>query len=197
VRSNVPLSIAQTEAREEPLRRLGYRDYATYLRSSHWAETRAAYWRDPDTLKVCEVCRTDGWPRTLPLHHRTYERVGAERFDDLTPLCTECHVMVHTLEARGDLHGLDADLATLADPERAREYREANAERTCEQDKAREAIETRRAAPKASNEERIIRRRLARARKKGKRTGLLEAQLERAERRRKAGRIPGLPPSPR
>jgi hypothetical protein len=34
------------------------------------------------------------------LHHRNYDRLGHERFDDLIPLCRACHEQLHrTLES--------------------------------------------------------------------------------------------------
>lgn len=36
----------------------------------------------------CQVCNS---PRRLETHHRTYERLGHERDDDLIVLCHECH----------------------------------------------------------------------------------------------------------
>ena len=31
----------------------------------------------------------------LDVHHRTYDRVGAEELDDLTTLCDRCHTLFH------------------------------------------------------------------------------------------------------
>lgn len=61
-----------------------------YLRSEHWlrvrreALARAAH--------RCQVCNTD---KALDVHHRTYERLGAERPADLTVLCRRCHDIFH------------------------------------------------------------------------------------------------------
>lgn len=66
-------------------------NYASYLRSEHWRETRA------DALKradhECESCGAFGSP--LQVHHLTYERVGKERPDDLQVLCRSCHAAEH------------------------------------------------------------------------------------------------------
>lgn len=43
--------------------------------------------------KRCQVCNTD--ERTLHVHHRTYERVGAELPTDLIVLCDACHGVFH------------------------------------------------------------------------------------------------------
>lgn len=112
--------------REARLRRLGYADYRGYISSSCWRETRERYWRDPDTLKVCVLCGSSGPP--LQLHHRTYVRVGSEALDDLVPTCLACHQLVHALDGRGDLDGLDADLSVLVDARRAAEHRRKSQE---------------------------------------------------------------------
>lgn len=69
--------------------RLGLRpkvDYHAYLQSSAWRRrARACYQR---AGYRCQVCNS---PRSLQAHHRTYERLGAERPADLTCLCDACH----------------------------------------------------------------------------------------------------------
>jgi hypothetical protein len=110
------------KARETRIRQLGYEDYTAFLRSPDWEETRRRYWRDPDTPKACGLCGTEEPP--LQLHHRTYERVGAEHLSDLVPTCLRCHQLLHALDKRGDIDGLDADLTQLTDAVRAARYRE-------------------------------------------------------------------------
>lgn len=92
-------------AREARLRRLGFASYDAFIASPLWRAKRDEYWSDPDTLKDCSVCGSDG--PGLALHHRTYERVGDERLSDLTPVCPACHTMVHALDQRGDLDGIE------------------------------------------------------------------------------------------
>jgi hypothetical protein len=41
--------------------------------------------------KRCQRCNQPRWP--LELHHKTYERLGEERDDDLELLCSQCHVV--------------------------------------------------------------------------------------------------------
>lgn len=68
--------------------------YAAYLRTEHWMIVReAALTR---AMRRCQLCNSD---RSLEVHHRTYERLGAERADDLTVLCSSCHELFHF---RGD-----------------------------------------------------------------------------------------------
>lgn len=84
--------------RDADLRKLGYRDYADYLRSPEWAATRLRYYEAHG--RTCCLCGTD---EQIQLHHLTYERVGQELPDDLAGLCANCHAMVHVLERRGEL----------------------------------------------------------------------------------------------
>lgn len=98
------------------LRRLGYVSYQDYLRSPHWRRLRAAY-RASCLRQDCYCC---GEAENTDLHHKTYERMGEERFADLIPLCERCHSLVHVLESRGDL---GIDLTGLLDEARAARYK--------------------------------------------------------------------------
>ncbi len=42
----------------------------------------------------------------------------------MAALCPGCHELVHILERRGDLDGIDADLSSLADPSRSVKFPE-------------------------------------------------------------------------
>lgn len=110
---------ARAQARKARLKKLGYRDYATYLHSAAWMDTRRRYFGS-DQPQDC-IC---GATHELQLHHLTYERVGEEELADLTPLCPHCHVMIHELERRGEV-GLD--FKGFVNEERARLHREAAA----------------------------------------------------------------------
>lgn len=131
--------------REAKLRRIGFEGYSAYIKSSLWAETRRRYWRDPETQKVCGLCGTAEPP--LALHHRTYERVGAEQLDDLIAICVACHHLLHELERRGDVDGLDTDLAVLTNAVRAARYRQQG-----------RVAELRRSAENRFRREKILRR---------------------------------------
>jgi hypothetical protein len=69
--------------------RLGIRYYA-YLESDQWKQRRLFMIRRAGYR--CQICNGR---RKLQVHHRTYERVGEERIDDLTVLCAECHKLFH------------------------------------------------------------------------------------------------------
>ncbi len=46
---------------------------------------------------TCAVCGGCWTLRNGDLHHRNYERLGRERFDDLMPLCRACHEHLHRI----------------------------------------------------------------------------------------------------
>jgi hypothetical protein len=70
-------------------------DYSVYLKSPHWRRLKARYKRERPWVCLCGECLL------LDLHHKTYERIGRERLDDLQPLCRGCHTTVHQLEREG------------------------------------------------------------------------------------------------
>lgn len=66
-------------------------EYDAYIRSPEWT-TRA------DAAKTraggrCQVCCSS---RDIQAHHRTYERLGRERPEDIVVLCDECHGLFHS-----------------------------------------------------------------------------------------------------
>ena len=64
-------------------------DYRAYIQSPEWkikatdAKERAG-WR-------CQICNHHKGDVVLDAHHRTYERLGNERPEDITVLCRNCH----------------------------------------------------------------------------------------------------------
>jgi 5-methylcytosine-specific restriction endonuclease McrA len=63
------------------------RDYRAYLRSPHWRRTRKeALIRAEGRCEECGEAK-----RRLEVHHKTYERLGAELPEDLLVLCQDCH----------------------------------------------------------------------------------------------------------
>lgn len=72
--------------------------YRKYLASPAWREKRDAALERAD--HACQVCNS---PHELEVHHRTYERLCAERASDLTVLCRTCHTLFH---AGGRILGL-------------------------------------------------------------------------------------------
>lgn len=64
-------------------------DYDEYMKSMAWFRRRDAYFREYRYECHC------GEKRAIELHHKTYERLGAERDEDFVPLCGDCHKHVH------------------------------------------------------------------------------------------------------
>jgi hypothetical protein len=68
----------------------GYDTYQAYLASPHWKEVRQqAIERAGGS---CMLCNRNG---TLHVHHRTYERLGAEEPMDIIVLCASHHRQFH------------------------------------------------------------------------------------------------------
>lgn len=65
-------------------------DYKAYLQGEHWKLMRRLR-REVDN-EQCAVC---GSSDKLNVHHKTYERIGAERLGDLITLCHQCHGKYH------------------------------------------------------------------------------------------------------
>jgi hypothetical protein len=88
------------------LRALGFKKYSEYLSSTHWQNLRA----ELITLRSarCEICLAVGV--RISLHHRTYERLGSERHEDIILVCPECHDRIHASERMGGKGGLEGAL---------------------------------------------------------------------------------------
>jgi hypothetical protein len=91
------------------LHKLGLRmeDYETkYLFSSHWREFRECALKAQEERQgenICERCPDGANKRAaseLHLHHRTYERLGKERLEDVEILCRECHDKIHLRDGK-------------------------------------------------------------------------------------------------
>ncbi len=66
-------------------------DYYDYMQSAEWRERANAAKRRVGHR--CQVCNRPATAVTLVVHHRTYERLGQERAEDLTVLCRDCHAL--------------------------------------------------------------------------------------------------------
>ena len=66
--------------------------YQKYLLSDEWSLKRAR------AIELaggrCQLCNSED---PLNVHHRTYERIGDERPEDLTVLCKTCHALHHAI----------------------------------------------------------------------------------------------------
>lgn len=75
----------------------GFSRYADYLASEGWAAFCRRY-RESGLPLHCRVCNSP----CVQFHHVAYDRLGRERFGDVTPLCDGHHKAVHAwLKARG------------------------------------------------------------------------------------------------
>lgn len=88
-----PVEGAPTGARIDELRAL---PYAKYLRSPEWRRTRAAALLHAGHCCSLDVTHTGD----LEVHHRTYDRLGAELPADLVVLCGSCHDLHHKANGR-------------------------------------------------------------------------------------------------
>ena len=73
--------------------------YQAYITSAAWRAVREGWLQEYqvrfDGEPVCEVCGRE-WRLTRDdLHHHTYDRLTAEAFEDLAPLCRADHTLVH------------------------------------------------------------------------------------------------------
>jgi hypothetical protein len=67
--------------------------YAEYLKTPEWNDTRKHALKRAGYR--CQTCN-DAAP--LDVHHRTYERLGRERINDIIALCRRCHKKFHSEE---------------------------------------------------------------------------------------------------
>lgn len=77
----------EQELRAEELQTMPYREY---LKTPEWLETRISKLKSASFR--CQLCNVGG---QLDVHHRTYERRGAEWSSDLIVLCRNCHGKFH------------------------------------------------------------------------------------------------------
>lgn len=83
-----PVAEAVGAERLAELRAMPYRQY---LRTPEWRRTKAAALLRAGNACSLDVTHTEG----LEVHHRTYERLGAELTTDLAVLCHSCHQLHH------------------------------------------------------------------------------------------------------
>lgn len=82
---------AERLARERRLRELATMPYHEYLQTPEWKERKERHLKRVGYR--CQICNASGV--TLHVHHRTYERRGNERYEDLIVLCESCHRLFH------------------------------------------------------------------------------------------------------
>ena len=65
-------------------------EYIEYLKSEHWKSFKKRY-KKAKSPQFCLGCGN----KRIQLHHRTYARLGKERYEDIFPLCGKCHIKLH------------------------------------------------------------------------------------------------------
>ena len=101
------------------------RAYADWMASAAWHRRRESWrkqWVDAHgTEPLCVICGGAWTLRGGDLHHRTYARLGHERFADVISLCRPCHDRLHQImestpawRKMGRRHATDLIVATLA-----------------------------------------------------------------------------------
>jgi hypothetical protein len=80
------LAVLCVRALARPRRRRQSLRYGLYLSSPLW-RIRRRIW----IIRAGGRCRQCGSRRRLTIHHRTYARLGYERYADVTVLCWPCH----------------------------------------------------------------------------------------------------------
>lgn len=86
--------LSKEEQRERRIRELASMPYAKYLQTPEWADRRAR--KITEAGSRCQLCNSE---KRLEVHHRTYERRGAELDSDLTVLCRKCHEKFHDIHS--------------------------------------------------------------------------------------------------
>lgn len=71
--------------------------YKEYLKTNHWKNTKDRMYKS----KYKYECYCCGTKKLLQLHHKSYNRVGNEKLNDLIWLCGGCHNLVHKDKPKG------------------------------------------------------------------------------------------------
>ena len=67
-------------------------NYKDYLKTEHWMKIRI---KSLNNAKYsCQICNNKKCQ--LDVHHKTYERRGEEKYNDLIVLCRDCHSLFHS-----------------------------------------------------------------------------------------------------
>ncbi len=84
----------QITIRKKKLARLKFATYEDYMMSDLWQKRKKAY--EARVPKICVYC---GSSASVELHHKMYDRLGAETDNDLAWFCYEHHVVATQSEA--------------------------------------------------------------------------------------------------
>lgn len=75
---------------QDHIKRLRAMPYVEYLKTEHWNYVRKSALRRAGYR--CQLCYGD---TPLDVHHRTYERLGYEEWNDVIAICRLCHMKHH------------------------------------------------------------------------------------------------------
>lgn len=67
-------------------------EYTEYLKTPRWRLFSSGL---IERVRKCQKC---SFPYELNVHHKTYERLGNERREDVIVLCRSCHSREHFME---------------------------------------------------------------------------------------------------
>jgi hypothetical protein len=88
--------------------------YYAYISSAAWRAVREGWLQEYrvrfDSEPVCAVCGEEWKLNRDDLHHHTYDRLTAEAFEDLAPLCRADHTRVHEVIRRSRHWGRIRDI---------------------------------------------------------------------------------------
>lgn len=88
-RDELAVRIARVNAMGAPAAPKAGGKYAAYLSSPSWRHKRLL------VLALANCVCFDCKGRATEVHHRTYVRIGREKFEDLEPVCEVCHARSH------------------------------------------------------------------------------------------------------
>lgn len=78
-------------------------DCQEYINSPKWKAKRELYFKR-SRGHGCFCCSAEIKPN-FHLHHRTYKRLGNERWQDLVVVCPECHWLIHAVQQQAKITG--------------------------------------------------------------------------------------------
>jgi hypothetical protein len=90
--------------------------YAAHINSEAWRSGAARLAELEASGFRCRICNRGAAEARLEVHHRTYENFGYELAEDLTTLCSDCHVVNTDMLRRrryADFAPLSADVASV------------------------------------------------------------------------------------
>jgi len=77
--------------RQRKINKLRQLSYKKYLQTEHWQQVRTKHLKQSKFR--CQICNSN--KTVLHVHHRTYENLGEEKYNDVITLCEDCHKLFH------------------------------------------------------------------------------------------------------